>query len=358
MKFYMPARLYQETNCVKNHAREIEALGSRALIMTGGSSSRKNGSLSDIEEVLEAAKIPYTLFDQVEQNPSLDTVMKARDQGLEFGADFCIGVGGGSSLDAAKAAALMIKNKDKGRDFLLEAGNSNEAIPIIEIPTTCGTGSEVTAVSVLTNPDTKKKGSIPYKIFADLGLADPNYLKSLPLTILRNTAVDALAHLWESLINVHADRYTKMTAEAGLKVWSENRDILLGKRQAEDADFSAFMTASVMAGMLIALAGTSIPHGLSYTLTCRRNVAHGRACGYFEAGYLSHADKEARDEALHLAGFRDLDDWRSFYDVVSDHLKVEESLLETAVEELPEAKLALVPFKCDKKVLREIAMDL
>jgi len=358
MKFYMPARLYQERGCVKNHASEVAALGSRAIIITGGHSSKMNGSLADIEEVLEVSGIPYTLFDQVEQNPSIDTVMKARDQGLSFGADFCVGVGGGSPLDAAKAVALMIKNSSRGAEYLYEKGNAPVTIPVVEIPTTCGTGSEVTGVSVLTNRTTMTKGAIPYPIFADLALVDPRYLESLPLSVLRSTAVDALAHLWESLINVKADDYSRMVTAAGLRVWARNKDVLLGRREADAEDYSSFMTASAMAGMSIAQAGTSIPHGLSYTLTCHGNVAHGKACGYFEAGYLSHADQALRDEALSLAGFRDLDDWRAFYDVVSDHLKVSDELLAKAVEELPEAKMAPAPFTCDRKVLNEIARDL
>jgi alcohol dehydrogenase class IV len=206
--------------------------------------------------------------------------MKIRDQAVDFGADLCIGIGGGSSLDAAKAAALMIKNHDRGIDYLYEKGNPVDTIPVIEVPTTCGTGSEVTAVSVLTNHKTNTKGSIPYKIFPSLGLTDPGYLKSLPLSILRNTAVDALAHLWESLINAHSDSYSNMTAEAGLKAWSLNRDILSGMVRASDRDFSNLMTASVLGGMSIAQVGTTIPHGLSYALTLNAGVPHGQACGY------------------------------------------------------------------------------
>lgn len=358
MKFYMPVKLYQEVNCVRNHASEIASLGSRAVLVTGGSSSRKNRSLSDVEAVLDDSGIPFTLFDGVEQNPSTDTVMKIRDQALSFGADLCIGIGGGSSLDAAKAAALMIKNSEKGIDYLYEKGNPVDTIPVIEVPTTCGTGSEVTAVSVLTNHKTNTKGSIPYKIFPVLGLTDPRYLKSLPLSVLRNTAVDALAHLWESLINVHSDAYSDMTAEAGLKAWALNRDILLGIRKASDEDFSNFMTASVMGGMSIAQVGTTIPHGLSYALTLNADIPHGKACGFFEAGYLSHADKELRNRALSLADFKDLDDWREFYAEVSDHLTVSEDILRKAVDELQESKMALAPFPCDKKILDEIARNL
>lgn len=82
------------------------------------------------------------------------------------------------------------------------------------------------------------------------------------------------------------------------------------------------------------------------------------SCGYFEAGYLSHADKDLRDKALSLAGFKDLDDWREFYSEVSEQLTVSDEVLSRAVDELQESKMALAPFYCDRKILNEIARDL
>ena len=118
----VPTKAFAAPDCVISHSEQFAALGSHALIITGRSSSRLNGSLDDVISALSKHSIAYTIFDRVEENPSVETVMDAREKGLECGADFVIGVGGGSPLDAAKAIALMMKNRDKTWEYLYEAG--------------------------------------------------------------------------------------------------------------------------------------------------------------------------------------------------------------------------------------------
>ena len=179
MKYYMPTKLYSESGCIGKHSAELAALGSHALIITGKSSSKLNGSLDDVISALESRSVKYTIFDRVEENPSVGTVMAARDEGLACGADFVIGIGGGSPLDAAKAAALMMKNREKTWEFLYETVPA-EALPLAAVPTTCGTGSEVTGVAVLTRHDMRTKLSAKHKVFPDIALIDGKYLLKAP----------------------------------------------------------------------------------------------------------------------------------------------------------------------------------
>ena len=111
MRFFDPTNTYAEKNCVKNHKKELLALGSRAFVITGHSSSKKNGSLDDVIAVLEEASVPYQIFNEIEENPSVETVVRAAEIGKEFKADFVIGIGGGSPLDASKAISLEFANK-------------------------------------------------------------------------------------------------------------------------------------------------------------------------------------------------------------------------------------------------------
>ena len=143
MYFYIPTKIYQEEGCVRAHGQELAALGSRALIVTGKHSSRKNGSLQDAVSVLKEHNIPYLIFDDIEENPSVETVEKAKEAGLSFGADFLIGIGGGSPMDASKAIALWMKHPDQPAGFLYTKGDT-DSLPVAAIPTTCGTGSEAT----------------------------------------------------------------------------------------------------------------------------------------------------------------------------------------------------------------------
>ena len=188
MRFYVPTDIYVEKNCVVNHARDLAALGKRAFIITGRHSAKANGSLNDVISVLEKEGIPYRIFDQVEENPSVETIVKAAETGKEFRGDFLIGIGGGSPLDAAKAIGLLMANPDKDESCLYQAQDLSH-LPVAAIPTTCGTGSEATPVSVLTNHQMKVKKSIPYKIFPALALVDGKYLASAKKSLIVNTAV-------------------------------------------------------------------------------------------------------------------------------------------------------------------------
>ena len=159
MYFYIPTKIYQQDGCVRAHGQELAALGSRALIVTGKHSSRKNGSLSDVVSALEAHGIPFLIFDDIEENPSVETVIKAKEAGLSFGADFVIGIGGGSPMDASKSIALLMKHPEETADFLYARGDG-DSFPVAAVPTTCGTGSEATPWSILTRHELKIKQGI------------------------------------------------------------------------------------------------------------------------------------------------------------------------------------------------------
>ena len=106
MRFYMPVHVFDETDCVRNHAAEFGGRGKKALIVTGRSSAKKNGSLDDVCEALASQETGWSLFDDVEENPSVETVVRAALFGKKEGCDFVVGIGGGSPLDAAKAIAF------------------------------------------------------------------------------------------------------------------------------------------------------------------------------------------------------------------------------------------------------------
>ena len=359
MKYYIPVKVFEEEECVRAHAGDLAVFGKKAIIITGKRSSRMNGSLDDVQTALQQEGISFCIFDKVEENPSVETVMEARDFGLQEGADFVIGVGGGSPLDAAKAIALMMHHPDQGREFLLTKSEESQTLPLVLIPTTCGTGSEVTQYAILTYHDRKTKGSIPYEIFADLALIDGKYLEKAPISVLCNTAVDALAHLWESYLNSRANPYSRMCVDAGLRAWSRIRDVLEGKRPATGEDYACMMRASAFAGMAIAQTTTTLPHGLSYPLTYDLHMPHGQAVGFYQAGYLAKAMEENQQDVeyvLHTAGFADIPEWQAFYASVCPVGEVTADELERCCQMLyaNPAKLNTACFAADLSTLREI----
>lgn len=358
MTFYMPTRVYEEDNCVSAHAAELAALGTKAMLVTGRHSAKANGSEADVAAALDAHGVPYLVFDEIEENPSIETVMKAREVAVREGADFFVGIGGGSPMDAAKAIALMAKNPDKDASILFENDPDADWYPVAAVPTTCGTGSEVTGVSVLTIHAKKTKSSIAYRIFPALALVDAKYLEHAPVRVLHNTAMDALCHLCESYVNSGATDYSRMCATAGLQVWSRSKAFLADASAEATPEVRAnLLRASTLAGMAIAQTGTSLPHGLSYGLTYYLGVPHGQACGQFQAGYLSEADPEDAAFVAKTAGFESLEALNDFFAVSCGVVEVSDDVLDAIVAQLAAnpAKLKNAPFAVDETVLRRIA---
>ena len=359
-QFYMPARVFGGDDIVRRHAADLKKLGHKALIVTGRHSAVKCGVYEDICAALDSTGTEHCWFNEVEENPSVGTIMKARDFGITEGADFVIGAGGGSPMDAAKAIALMIRHADQGADYLYTSGADSSVIPVVCIPTTCGTGSEVTAVSVLSNEKLQTKKSIPHKIFPDLSLVDGKYLLGADRKILCNTGFDALAHLYESWLNSSAVPMSRLIAEAGMREWKESLPVLKGEKELTAEDAEHMMRAAMLGGMAIAHTGTSIPHGLSYALTYHLQVPHGKAVCRFMPGYLRAAEPADAARILQLAGFRDADEFERVYQEACGPLDADAealtAVLERAVDELSSApaKCAKAPFAVDREVLHRI----
>lgn len=354
MHFHMPVKVFQEKECVLNHREELVALGNKALIVTGRHSSRINGALSDVEEALRSRNREYVIFDQIEENPSIETVMKARDFALEQGADYVIGIGGGSPLDAAKAIALMMKNSDRDED-LLYSREPVEACKVAAIPTTCGTGSEVTPYAILTIHKKRTKSSLPHRIFPELALIDGKYLLAANQEMIANTAIDALGHLIESYCNTNATEYSRMLCRSGLEVWARSKEVILGKKMVAEEDFNNLMCASSIAGMAISHTGTSLPHGMSYKVTYEKNIPHGKAVGVFLAAYLQGA-KEDKKLILDRIQMTSCEELQQFINEAVGKVTLEESFVQEAVAEMlaNAGKLANCPYTVNKECMENL----
>lgn len=358
MNFYLPTHIFHEKNCVLNHADKLCSLGSRALIVTGKHSSRTNGSLNDVINALDTRKIPYTIFDETEQNPSVETVMKAAKKGLENGTDFVIGVGGGSPLDASKAIALMIANPGKSGEILYQKTDLSH-LPVACIPTTAGTGSEATPYAILTLHKEKTKRSISHKIFPEYAFCDASYLETASRDGLVNTAADTLAHLIESSLNTNSTPYSRIFSEKGLVLWGSIKDAL-EEQKLTDKVYETLLFASTLGGIAISHTGTSLPHGLSYPVTYHLNVPHGKAVGIFLGGYVAHyGDKKEADRILSLLDFPDAASLQDFLSRLLNlsSLSIPEDILEASLQGTLSnpAKLKNYPFPADYELMKGIA---
>ena len=359
MKFYMPVKVYDEKDCVSAHAKELASFGKRALIVTGKRSSYENGSYDDVTGALSQYGTEYLTFSDVEENPSTDTVFAARSAMADEGIDFVIGIGGGSALDAAKAIALVLAHPEADLEYLYDTSKDPSALPVVCVPTTCGTGSEVTGVSVLTRHDKKTKISMVHKVFPALALIDGKYIAYASRSLLVNSAVDALSHLYESALNSKADDYVSMIASYGLTTWAKIKDVVAGDKEPGDEERSLLMRASTLAGMSIAQCGTSLPHALSYVITYDLSIAHGKAVGYFLPGFLAAAGSKERDRLLKLSGFAGLDDFASYMDKVFGKIDIPKEELDKTFEAVKsnKSKMNSASFSVDEDVLKKIVYE-
>lgn len=284
INFYMPTKVLMGKGIVINSANVLKEYGKKALIVTGKHSSKANGSLEDVKEALRLAEIKYEIFDKIEENPSLETIECGAALGKESNVDFVIGIGGGSPLDASKAIAVMIKNPNLNKDTILTS-NKLEALDVVAVPTTAGTGSETTQYSIVTVHKKKTKMNLGQSVFPKLALLDANYMNNMSSNTTISTAIDAFSHLVEGYLNINSNFLTDSLVEKALKIWGECIEALV-KEEFTFKIREKLMISSTIAGMVIAQTGTSLPHGMGYSLTYFKDVPHGLANGCLYREYL------------------------------------------------------------------------
>lgn len=280
-QLFMPTRVMMGKGCIKENASLFSEFGKKAMIVTGKTSAQKSGALTDVADALKSQAISYEVFDEVENNPSVDTCYIGGQKAKDFGAEFVIAIGGGSPMDAAKAIAAYAANDMAAMDIY--GTIKNKPLPLLSVPLTAGTGSEVTPYSVLTVKEIENKKSFSHpESFSKIAFLDPTYLESLPRAVLLDTTADALSHALESMLCKRTSDVSNVYAEAALRHLGKLiPNVISGK-----PDFEKLLFASSLAGMAIAHTGTVVVHSMGYLLTYHKNVPHGRANALLLPGFL------------------------------------------------------------------------
>lgn len=358
-QYFMPVKIYFGKNCILEKKEVFRNFGKKAFLVTGQNSAKKNGSFHDITEALSSLDIDFVTFDQVEENPTTETIEKAARIGISEKVDFVIGIGGGSPMDAAKSIACLIANPGLTATALYEPV-ALKHLPLIEIPTTAGTGSETTPYSILTLHEKKTKASNKQSVFADVAFLDAKYMLHLPVSTTINTAVDALSHLIEGYLAVKSNFLSDIIAESGFKIIGECLDALkTGEFSFETRE--KLLLASTLGGFVIAQAGTSLPHLMGYALTYHRNIPHGQANGILTKAYLALFQEPKNQQKiktfLNLLGFSSLDAFGDFLEQVlpeKSSFSEEEIKQFTALSVQNKTKLATFPEKISEEIIYQI----
>ena len=287
---FMPVRLVTGAGCVRASAKELNKLGKSCLIVSGKHAAKASGALQDVTDTLDANGQSWALYDEIGQNPRLVDCQAAAQKALEIKADFILGIGGGSSLDAAKCIAVLAANPGMTQEKLYAFDWANKPLKIVAVGTTAGTGSEVTKVSVITTPDGRKRSFHHEEIFPALSMGDPNYTMTLSEMVTRSTSVDVLAHCAESFFSRSANHLSRCYAVEGIRlllpVW---RKFVENGMDSIDYDTrEKLYCASIYGGLAINVTGTCFPHTMGYLLTERYKIPHGTACAVFQEEFYKY----------------------------------------------------------------------
>ena len=278
MYFNIPTKLYFTPEVLANYGSMIVNFGKKALLVTGKTSAEKSGVLADLLPILQRDKISYTIFSEIMENPETSVIDKGTRILNDIKCDFLIAIGGGSPIDATKAIAIQYANNLHISE-IYHIEKHKKALPIIAIPTTSGTGSEITQYSVLTSSENGTKAGFGSElIFPKIAFLDAKYTFSLSKTITRDTAIDALSHLLEGLYSNKYNEYLMPIIYHGVKLIFDN----LVPCMAEPANIKhreALMLASNYGGVVIAHTSTTLQHSIGYPLTTTFGVSHGLANG-------------------------------------------------------------------------------
>jgi len=256
--------------------------GRRVLIVTSKNSAKKSGGLDKLINLLKESGCKYFLFNEVKPNPTVELVNDCRDFAKENACEVIIGIGGGSSIDTAKAVSVMLTNEGSVEEYL-EIGDDykkivNSPIPMIAIPTTAGTGSEATKNAVMSVVDKKLKRSIrDERLVPKVVILDPTLLQTVPDNVLSSSAMDALTQLIEPYTGKRNQPIVDMLALEGIKLLINNLPKFLKNKQDFDAAMN-LMLASYYSGISLANSGLGLVHALSRPFGGIYNLPHGMVC--------------------------------------------------------------------------------
>ncbi|MGE4291757.1 MAG: iron-containing alcohol dehydrogenase [Desulfovibrio sp.] len=274
--FQSPARILFGNGVVAKVGAEAARFGSHALVVTGKGSSARTGSLDAVLASLKAAGVAATLFAQVESDPSVATVSAGAELARKAGCDVIVALGGGSPLDAAKGIALLLTNGGKITDYETKAPEK-DGTPIVAVPTTAGTGSEITRFSVITDTERKVKmlvqgaGLIP-----KVALLDPELTVTMPAHVTAGTGMDALTHAIEAYISSIATPLSDVHALEAIRLIGRNLiKAVHGPKNMEARE--GMLRGQMHAGLAFGNASVALVHAMSRPLGALFGIPHGHA---------------------------------------------------------------------------------
>ncbi len=276
--------------------------GFRKAFVTSDKDLVKFGVTQKVLAVLDGSKLPYVLYDNIKPNPTIENVQTGVDAFRKSGADFLIAIGGGSSIDTAKAIGIIITNPEFADVRSLEglSATKNPCVPIIAVPTTAGTAAEVTINYVITDVEkTRKFVCVDPHDIPVLSVIDPDMMATMPKGLAAATGMDALTHAIEGYTTKGAWELSDMFEVKAIEMISANlrNSVLKGDLAAREN----MGIAQYVAGMAFSNVGLGIAHSMAHTLSAYYDAPHGVACALLLPFVMEFNADATGDKLKHVA---------------------------------------------------------
>ncbi|MCI5587993.1 MAG: iron-containing alcohol dehydrogenase [Lachnospiraceae bacterium] len=275
--FSIPQNITVGKGSVKNIKDITIKLGGKHAMIISGPNLKKMGIVDKVAGYLKEAGIDVDDFTDIEANPSVTTVEKATEQFKSSGADFIVTLGGGSPMDVAKAVGVVAKYGGSITDYEGAHKVPGPIIPLIAIPTTAGTGSEVTAFSVITDHSRDYKLTVfSYEILPTYAILDAELITTAPASVAAACGIDAFIHAEEAYISKDASPFSDAMAEKAMELIGGNiRKFVADRTNIEAAE--AMLVGSLFAGIAFSFARLGNVHAMSHPVSAYFDVPHGVA---------------------------------------------------------------------------------
>jgi len=275
--FFSPNRIMLGAGAAKEIGSVAKSMGARKALVITDSGVANIGLGDEIKESLTSQNLNAEIFDRVELEPPARVVDECAKFIREGGFDLIVGLGGGSSMDTAKMASVMATNDGKILDYVGMEKFPRKGLPKILLPTTAGSGAEVTRSAGVTDESQNTKQAI-FSIhnLADIAILDPLFTLSLPSRLTAETGIDALAHAMESFVSFSATPFSDILAIEAIRLVSENLPVAFAKGEHLKARYN-MQLAATLAGLAMASGRSGATHGLAFILETAFNMGHAKA---------------------------------------------------------------------------------
>jgi alcohol dehydrogenase len=278
-EFKMPTKIRFGVGITAQLGKMLKDMGYSKVFVGTGSFLVTTPVVAAVKASLENAGLPYEVYSGMKPDPTIEQVDEAAEALRKSGADVVVAVGGGSSIDNAKAICLLQTNEGSIRDYLFGGSKTvaTPAMPLIVVPTTAGSGSEVTAAAVITNVQDEIKLSVTHEyIIPKMAVIDPQLHTGLSPFVTATTGMDALTHAIESYVSLNAEPFTDALALHTMKLVAENLRLATADGNNIEARTNMAL-ASTMGAAAFMNGGLGVVHGIAQAMGGVAHISHGAA---------------------------------------------------------------------------------